>query len=100
MAPPGTSDDRPVLLFFSNRRSGPARRMSSLIAWIGVTQKKRLRVVEVDADRHAELAEALDVSTVPTLVLMRDRKVLGRLVGRATGNEISRLVGPHLTSGA
>lgn len=74
--------------------------MSSLIAWIGVTQKKRLRVVEVDADRHAELAEALDVSTVPTLVLMRDRKVLGRLVGRATGSEISRLIGPHLTSRA
>ena len=52
------ADDRPVLLFFSNRRSGPARRMSSLVAWVGVTEKKRLRVVEVDAERHADLAQA------------------------------------------
>jgi thioredoxin-like negative regulator of GroEL len=93
-------DDRPTLLFFSNRRSGPARRMSSLVAWVGVTHKKRLRVVEVDAERHADLAEALDVSTVPTLVLLRDRKILGRLVGRATGNDITRLIDPHLASRA
>jgi thioredoxin-like negative regulator of GroEL len=89
-------DDRPVLLFFSNRRSGPARRMSSLIAWVGVTEKKRLRVVEVDADANEQLAEALEVSCVPTVVLVRGRKVLGRLDGRATGTDISRLIRPHV----
>lgn len=93
-------DERPVLLFFSNRRSGPARRMSSLVAWVGVTEKKRLRVVEVDADRHAELARALDVSTIPTLVLMRGRTILGRLDGRVTGNEITRLISRHVASRA
>ena len=69
-------DERPVLLFFSTRRSGPARRMSSLVAWVRVTEKKRLRVVEVDADDHADLADALEVSMVPTLVLLRGRKIL------------------------
>ena len=93
-------DERPLLLFFSTRRSGPARRMSSLVAWIRVTEKKRLRVVEVDAEDHAELADALEVSTVPTLVLMRGRKILGRLDGRATGNDITRLIRPHLASRA
>lgn len=94
------ADDRPVLLFFSNRRSGPARRMSSLVAWVGVTEKKRLRVVEVDAERHADLAQALEVSTVPSLVLLRGRKILGRLEGRATGNDITRLIGPHIATRA
>ena len=89
-------DDRPVLLFFSNRRSGPARRMSSLVAWIRVTEKKRLRVVEVDADANAKLAEALDVTVVPSLVLVRGEKVLGRLEGRVTGSEIADLIGPHV----
>jgi thioredoxin-like negative regulator of GroEL len=89
-------DDRPVLLFFSTRRSGPARRMSSLVAWVGVTEKKRLRVVEVDADAHAKLAEALDVSTIPALVLLRGPEVVGRLEGRATGTDITRLIGPHV----
>jgi thioredoxin-like negative regulator of GroEL len=89
-------DERPVLLFFSNRRSGPARRMASLVAWVGVTEKKRLRVVEVDADDHSELAKALDVSVVPTLVLLRGRQVLGRLDGRVTGNDITRLIKPFV----
>ena len=93
---PGKSDDRPVLLFFSNRRSGPARRMSSLVAWIRVTEKKRLRVIEVDADANPSLAEVLRVSIVPTLVLVRGAKILGRLEGRVTGSEITRLIGPHV----
>ena len=82
------------MLFFSNRRSGPARRMSSLVAWIRVTEKKRLRVVEVDADVNPKLATVLDVSVVPSLVLVRGAKILGRLEGRVTGREISRLISP------
>lgn len=70
--------------------------MSSLVAWVGVTEKKRLRVVEVDAEANEKLAEALDVSAVPTLVLLRGRKVLGRLDGRATGTDITRLIRPHV----
>jgi thioredoxin-like negative regulator of GroEL len=90
-------DGRPVLLFFSNRRSGPARRMSSLVAWVGVTEKKRLRVVEVDADANERLVRALRVRTIPALVLMNGRKVVGRLEGRATGHEIDRLIRPHVS---
>jgi thioredoxin-like negative regulator of GroEL len=89
-------DERPVLLFFSNRRSGPARRMSSLVAWVRVTEKKRLRVVVVDADANEPLVRALHVSTIPALVLMIDRKIVGRLEGRATGREIDRLIRPHV----
>ena len=91
-------DDRPVLLFFSNRRSGPARRMASLVAWFGVTEKKRLRVVQVDTDANEELARALDVSTVPTLVLLRGKQVVDRLDGRATGKQISRMISPHVVA--
>ena len=91
-------DDRPVLLFFSNRRSGPARRMASLVAWFGVTEKKRLRVVQVDTEANEELARALDVSTVPTLVLLRGKHVVDRLDGRATGKEISRMISSHVVA--
>ena len=91
-------DDRPVLLFFSHRQSGPARRMASLVAWFGVTEKKRLRVVQVDLDANEELAQALEVSTVPTLVLLKGKTVLDRLDGRATGKQISRMISPHVAA--
>jgi thioredoxin-like negative regulator of GroEL len=93
-------DERPTLVFFSSRRSGPARRMSSLVAWVRVTEKARLRVLEVDAEKNERLMRALDVSTVPALVLMRDRTVLGRLEGRVTGREIERMIRPHVAAKA
>jgi len=89
-------DDRPVLLFFSDRRSGPARRMASLVARFGVTEKRRLRVVRVDADANEALVRALGVSTVPTLVLVRGRTVLDRLDGRVSGREISCMLSRHV----
>jgi thioredoxin len=89
-------DERPTLVFFSSRRSGPARRMSSLVAWVGVTEKARLRVLEVDVDKDRRLMQALGVSTVPALVLVHDRSVIGRLEGRATGRQIERLIRPHV----
>ena len=92
------ADSRPTLVFFSSRRSGPARRMASLIAWIHVTEKARLRVLEVDADANGKLMEALDVDTVPALVLLGDggSKVLARHEGRATGRQIERLIRAHV----
>jgi thioredoxin-like negative regulator of GroEL len=88
--------DPPVLLFFTRHTSGPSRRMESLVAWIKVTHKRSLRVVEVDADADLGLAERLRVSEVPSLVLVKQRRVVGRLEGRATGDDIERMIAPHL----
>lgn len=98
MTAQSTADERPTLVFFSSRRSGPARRMSSLIAWVHVTEKARLRVLEVDADANEPLMKALDVDTVPALVLLGDggSRVLERHEGRATGRQIERLIRRHV----
>ena len=70
--------------------------MASLVAWVRVTEKARLRVVEVDAEKNERLMRTLEVTTVPSLVLVHDRAVVGRIEGRATGREIERLIRPHL----
>lgn len=92
--PVGTG--RVKLVFVRRYRSGASRRMESLVAWIKVTQKRRLDVVELDADRHSQLVAELGVRTAPSLVLVKDRRVVGRLEGRASGREIEELIRPHL----
>ncbi len=72
--------------------------MESLVAWVKVTQKKRLRVVDVDADRNPEFAGELEVTEFPSLVLIKDGRVVGRLEGRATGRQIADLIRPHLVA--
>jgi thioredoxin-like negative regulator of GroEL len=88
----------PALLFLRSRQSGASRRMESLVAWVKVTQKKRLRVIDVDADRNPALTRELDVSEVPALVLIKDHQVVGRLEGRATGRQIDEFIRPHLAA--
>jgi thioredoxin-like negative regulator of GroEL len=91
-----TADARPMLVFFCSRRSGPARRMESLLAHLARKERARLRVRRVDVDDNAELAERFRVETVPTLVLVVGKRAVGRLEGRASAPRIEALLDEHL----
>ena len=93
-------DDRPLLLFFSSTRSGPARRMESLLAHIARKERHRLRVVQVDVDDRSDLAGKVGVSAAPALVLVRDRRVLARIDGRASAPRIEQMIEQHLAPDA
>jgi thioredoxin-like negative regulator of GroEL len=82
----------PVLIFLRRTTSGPSRKMESLVAWVNVTRKKRLRVIEVDADLNPALVKRLGVTRIPALVLTRDGEVLGRLEGPVKGQDIETLI--------
>jgi thioredoxin-like negative regulator of GroEL len=89
-------DPRPLLIFFTTTRSGPARRMESLLAHVARKERDRLRVLQVDVDQRNDLAERLEVKDVPTLVLVVDRKAVARIAGRASAPKIDALLEEHL----
>ena len=91
-------DTRPLLLFFTSARSGPARRMESLVAHIARKERSRLRVIQVDVDQRADLAEKLSVEAVPTLVLVVERKAVARLAGRVSAPKIEAMLERHLAA--
>ena len=70
--------------------------MESLLAHIARKERDRLRVTIVDVDERAELAERFGVESVPTLVLVKDKRVVARLEGRASAPRIERMLEPHL----
>ena len=90
------NDSLPRLIFFTAATSGPARRMESLLAHLARKERSRLRVSRVDADVHAELAARLGVTSIPTLVLVKDRRPVARLEGRVSAPQIERMLEPHL----
>jgi thioredoxin 2 len=85
-----------MLVFFATRTSGPARRMESLIAHIARKERDRLRVTVVDVDARPEVAERFRVRTVPTIVLVKHKRAVGRIEGRASAPRIERLLAQHL----
>jgi thioredoxin-like negative regulator of GroEL len=82
----------PVLAFFTSPTSGPARRMESLMAMLGRRQRGRVRIRRVDITEAPELAERLKVTSVPTLLLIRDKRVIARLDGRVSVPRIERML--------
>ena len=90
------ADDRPLLVFFTSRRSGPARRMESLLAHLARKERSRLRVRKVDVDERPELPQRFGVGEVPALALVVDRRVVSRIEGRATAPRIEAMLAPHL----
>ena len=94
--PHSNGSSKPLLLFFTASHSGPARRMESLVAHLARKERARLRVSLVDVESSPELAEALGVVGVPTLVLVDDRKPVARLEGRASAPQIERMLVPYL----
>ena len=91
-------DTRPLLIFFGATHSGPARRMESLMAHLARKERARLRVTSVDVNEQPELAKRFRVNTVPTLALVKGKRVVERLEGRASAPRIEQMLEPHLVS--
>jgi thioredoxin-like negative regulator of GroEL len=70
--------------------------MESLIAHVARKERERLRVMHVDVDEQPELADRFRVTTVPTLALVKDKRVVDRLEGRVSAPRIERMLEPHL----
>jgi thioredoxin 2 len=86
----------PKLVFFTAETSGPARRMESLLAHVAHRDRGRLQLRRVDADRHPQLVKKFGVTTIPSLILVVDKKVVARIDGRASMPQIERLLDEHL----
>ena len=85
-----------MLVFFTSRRSGPARRMESLLAHIAQRERDTLTVKRVDVDERPDLAERFRVAEVPALALVKGKRVVATLEGRATAPTIESMLAPHV----
>jgi thioredoxin 1 len=89
-----------LLVFFTSRTSGPARRMESLLAHIARRERGRLSLSKVDVDDRPEIAERFGVTEIPALALVIEKKVVSRLDGRATAPRIEAMLEEYLEPAA
>ena len=68
------------------------------MAHLARKERDRLRVTSSDVDERPDLALRFGVETVPTLALVKDRRIVERLVGRASAPKIERMLEPHLVA--
>jgi thioredoxin 1 len=70
--------------------------MDSLVAHIARKERRALRVVRVDVDERPDLASRFRVEVAPTLILVKQGRVVERIEGRASASKIERMLESHL----
>ena len=68
------------------------------MAHLARKERGRLRVTSIDVDESPELAERFGVETVPTIALVKDKRVVDRIEGRVSAPKIERMLEPHLVA--
>lgn len=82
----------PVLVDFYADWCGPCRMVSPVVEEIA-NEKADIRVAKINVDEQPELAQAFNVSVIPTLVVMRDGKLANKGVGYMDKGQILALLG-------
>jgi thioredoxin 1 len=72
--------------------------MESLLAHLARKERTRLSVIRVDVQEQPELADRFMVAAVPTLVLVKGKRVVDRIDGRASAPRIEGMLAPHLAA--
>jgi thioredoxin 1 len=89
-------DDRPVIVEFGADWCAPCKRMRPLIqGWVDQLNGKA-RFIEVNVDDSTALAMKYQVMSVPTLILMVEGVVRGRLTGLQPLERIAAEFGPFI----
>lgn len=77
----------PVLLDFWASWCGPCRMVAPVLEEIA-SQRPDIKVGKINVDEQPELAQAFQVMSIPTLVVMKDGKVTAQSVGARPKNQI------------
>jgi len=87
-----------VLVDFWAPWCGPCRVVAPALEALADEYAGRLKIVKVNVDENQQVAGALGVRSIPTLVVFRDGKAVQDAVGALSRAEIARLVEPHLSA--
>ena len=83
---------QPVLIDFWATWCGPCRAIAPVVEALAKEYSGKLKVGKLDVDNEPKVATQYDVCSIPTLLMFKDGKVVGQIVGNAPRPKIEDLI--------
>jgi thioredoxin-like negative regulator of GroEL len=90
--------DRPRLVFFFSPRSGRSRQVDALLAQVLQRRQNHstFQLHHVDVDQASTIADRLQVTDTPALLVIESGRIRARVVRPNTCREIEEVLSPWL----
>ena len=84
--------ETPVLIDFYTEWNDSSVAMHPVIRDVAAALGDRVKVIKIDVDKNAELASALKINTLPTLMIYKNNEMKWRQTGELDANTIIGLL--------